>query len=246
MTARHGGTTSDDRPSAARDVNELVERHVAFARHLARLFAHRGVPAEDLEQVAMLGLVLAAQRFDPERGVPFTAFASRTISGEIKRHFRDQTWIVRPTRRVQERYLAVQSEAASLSHTLGRSPTMTELADALGMTVEEVIEASDVAELRAARSLDAPAGTSDGEARPLSEAIGDADPSLAAFEDRRMVGSLIERLPHREQRVVEMIYFRDMSQREAAAILGVSQMQVSRIVHRALTRLRAEAMRSAV
>jgi RNA polymerase sigma-B factor len=216
----------------------LIDKHVGLARHLARLYANRGLAVEDLEQVAMLGLVLAARRFDPGRGVPFSGFASRTIVGELKRHFRDHAWTVRPTRRSQERYLAVQSEAATLTQKYGRSPTITELGSALAMTDEQVLEATDIIQLRSPASLDAPSGAGrDG--RSLSDAVGRLDPAFGAFEDRRLVSRLMHALSERDQRVLEMVFFEEKTQREAAVEVGVSQMQVSRIVTKALSRMRA-------
>jgi RNA polymerase sigma-B factor len=229
----------EDRETASA-VDRLVEQHAGLARHLARLYSHRGVPADDLEQVAMLGLVLAAQRFDQSRGVPFSGYASRTIVGELKRHFRDHAWTVRPTRRGQERYLAAQSEIARLGQQLGRSPTIAELAAALRLSDEQVIEATDIAHLRWAASLDAPSG-SEREGRSLSETVGQLDPAFAAFEDRRLVRRLMLQLPERDRRVLEMVFFEEKTQRQAASMIGVSQMQVSRIVTRALARMRVAA-----
>lgn len=216
--------------------NRLIEHHVHLAQSLARRFANRSEPLDDLEQVAMLGLLKAVERFDPERGTPFGAFAVPTVIGELRRHFRDQGWMVRVPRRVQDLHLRIGAVISELSQQLGQSPTPRQIAQAAGVRDEDVLEALDAGNRYRPTSLDvAPGGGTGGEALP-----GDADIEFASVEDRATLLNLLHRLPEREQRVMYMRYFEDMTQAEIAQAIGVSQMHVSRLLSRSLEALARE------
>ncbi len=212
--------------------NRLIEHHVHLAQSLARRFANRSEPLDDLEQVAMLGLLKAVERFDPDRGTPFAAFAVPTVIGELRRHFRDQGWMVRVPRRVQDLHLRIGAMISELSQQLGRSPTPREIADAAGVRDEDVLEALDAGNRYRPTSLDFIPNGAGGETLP-----GDADIEFASVEDRATLLNLLHRLPEREQRVMYMRYFEDMTQAEIAQAIGVSQMHVSRLLSRSLRAL---------
>lgn len=212
--------------------NRLIEHHVHLAQSLARRFANRSEPLDDLEQVAMLGLLKAVERFDPDRGTPFAAFAVPTVIGELRRHFRDQGWMVRVPRRVQDLHLRIGTVISELSQQLGHSPTPREIAEAAGVRDEDVLEALDAGNRYRPTSLDfTPSG---GAGETLR---GDADTEFASVEDRATLLNLLHRLPEREQRVMYMRYFEDMTQAEIAETIGVSQMHVSRLLSRSLDAL---------
>jgi RNA polymerase sigma-B factor len=215
--------------------NLLIEQHAHLARALARRFANRSEPLDDLEQVAMLGVLKAVERFDPERGTPFAAFAVPTVIGELRRHFRDQGWMVRVPRRVQDLHLRIGSVISELSQQLGRSPTAGEIARAAGVRDEDVLEALDAGNRYRPTSLDFnPSGTDS------DSVLGDDDNEFASVEDRATLLTLLNRLPEREQRVMYMRYFEDMTQAEIAEAIGVSQMHVSRLLSRSLETLARE------
>src|SRR5215203_7399282 len=205
--------------------NQLVEAHLGLAEYLARRFANRGEPLDDLVQVASLGLTKAVDRFDPERGLEFTTFATPTIVGELKRHFRDKGWAVRVPRRLQELNLSLNKVVAELSQEIGRSPTIAEIATKARLPEEEVLEGLDTSNAYAVVSLDAPAGGEDAPA--VSEHIGAEDESLEALEYRAALGPLIAGLPERERRILYLRFFG-----------GISQMHVSRLLNRTLAVLR--------
>jgi RNA polymerase sigma-B factor len=209
--------------------DRLVAAHLPLATHLARRFANRGEQVEDLEQVAALALVLAVERFDPDRGLAFSTFAAPTILGELKRHFRDRGWTLRVPRRIQELHLALAGVVERLTHDLGRPPTVAEIAAAAGAAEEEVLEALDAGRAYRADSLDAP----DDAAEP-----GGEDPDLERAEVGASLAPLLERLPARERLVVHLRFFEHMTQSEIAARLGISQVHVSRLLARSLRRLR--------
>jgi RNA polymerase sigma-B factor len=215
--------------------NRLIEHNVHLAQSLARRFANRSEPLDDLEQVAMLGLLKAVERFDPDRGTPFGAFAVPTVIGELRRHFRDQGWMVRVPRRVQDLHLRIGSVISELSQQLGRSPTPREIADAAGVRDEEVLEALDAGNRYRPTSLDSSPSGATGDTLP-----GDTDNEFASVEDRATLLNLLHRLPEREQRVMYMRYFEDMTQSEIAEAIGVSQMHVSRLLSRSLEALAHE------
>jgi RNA polymerase sigma-B factor len=215
--------------------NELVDEHAGFADYLARRFANRGEPLDDLRQVALLGLVKAVERFDPDRGVKFTSFAAPTITGEIKRHFRDRTWSIRVPRSLQERTLEIERCRGELGHELGRSPTVPEIAEHAGISEEEVIEGMEAAGAYRSGSLDASAPGED--ERSLGDRIPSAGDDVAEADDRALVRDLLERLPVRERRIVYLRYFEGMTQGEIADKIGISQMHVSRLLTRSLEQL---------
>jgi RNA polymerase sigma-B factor len=215
--------------------NELVEEHAGFAEYLARRFSNRGEPLDDLRQVALIGLVKAVERFDPDRGVNFTSFAAPTITGEIKRHFRDKTWSIRVPRRLQELTLEIERCRGELGHELGRSPTVPEIAAQAGASEEQVIEGIEAAGVYRSGSLDAVAPGDDD--RSLGDRIpADAD-DVADADDRALVRDLLEQLPVRERRIVYLRYFEGLTQGEIADRIGVSQMHVSRLLSRSIEQL---------
>src|SRR5947209_3394595 len=219
---------------------QLVTAHMGLAEYLARRFANRGEPLDDLVQVASLGLVKAVERFDPDRGLEFTTFATPTIVGELKRHFRDKGWAVRVPRRVQELHLRVTRVVDDLSSELGRSPTVAEIAVRAGTTEDEVIEAIDAGSAYRSASLDA--GRSDDEESPgLLGQLGDLDPELQRAERRAALSPLLAALPEREQVMLYLRFYEGMTQSEIAKRLDISQMHVSRLLSRSLQALREAA-----
>jgi RNA polymerase sigma-B factor len=221
---------------AVRD--RLVEANLAFARRLAYRYVRRGEAIEDLEQVASLALVKAVDRFDPTRGVKFTTFAASTIIGELKRHFRDRGWAVQVPRRVQETYLELGHTVERLSQELGRSPAITELADAMAASEEDVLEAMEVGRTAyQGVSLDEPVSEAEAETT-RAEMLGGADPELAATAERTSLRSLVGRLPERERRILYLRFFEERTQAEIADEVGVSQMHVSRLIRQSLAQLR--------
>jgi RNA polymerase sigma-B factor len=219
--------------------DQLVEAHLPLARYLARRFVHRGEPLDDLVQVALIGLLKAVERFDPWRGLRFSTFATPTILGELKRHFRDKGWAVRVPRRVQELHVRLGRLVGGLNQELGRSPTTAEIAERADATEEEVLEAMEAGALYRLASLDAPTADDDGADR--SERIGDEDPELDSLDHRLELASLLEVLPSRERSIVYLRFFEGLTQSEIAEQIGISQMHVSRLLTRSLAQLRAEA-----
>ncbi len=213
--------------------DELVLSHLRLSIHLARRFEHRGIPLDDLTQVASLGLLKAVDRFDPERGLEFSTFATPTIVGELKRHFRDKGWSVRVPRRVQELHGRVNTLVGALTHTLGRSPTITELARAARTSEEEILEAIEAAQAYQASSLDVP-----GHEGSTMGQLSQDDALLFQVDDKVLVEGLLADLPPREQLMVRLRFFEQMSQSEIAERLGISQMHVSRLLTRCLEQFR--------
>ncbi|HUF32915.1 MAG TPA: RNA polymerase sigma factor SigF [Acidimicrobiales bacterium] len=216
---------------------ELIEAHIGLAEYLARRFANRGEPLDDLVQVASLGLVKAVERFDPGRGLEFTTFATPTIVGELKRHFRDKGWAVRVPRRVQELHLRVTRVIDDLSTELGRSPTIGEIARRAGTTEDEVTEAIEAGSAYRSTSLDA-GRTDDDESPGLLGQLGELDPELGRAERRAALGPLLNTLPEREQIMLYLRFYEGMTQSEIAKQIGISQMHVSRLLTRSLQQLR--------
>jgi RNA polymerase sigma-B factor len=217
--------------------DQLIEAHLGLAEYLARRFANRGEPLDDLVQVASLGLVKAVERFDPGRGLEFTTFATPTIVGELKRHFRDKGWAVRVPRRVQELHLRVTGVVDELQLELGRSPTVAEIAVRAGTSEDEVIEAVDAGSAYRSTSLDASRGD-DEESPGLLGQLGQLDPGLARAESRTGLNPLLRQLPDREQLMLYLRFYEGKTQSEIAQRLGISQMHVSRLLARSLERLR--------
>lgn len=224
------------RDLAVRD--QLVAGNLRLALHLARRYANRGIPLDDLEQVASFGLIRAIDRFDPTRGLEFSTFATPTIIGELKRHFRDRGWAVRVPRRVQDLHVRLNVHVAELTHRLGRSPTIAELAAAARSSEEDVLEAMEAGHAYRSQSIEGP--TEPGEQWSASEFGGD-DLALFAAEDRMLVDELLARLAPRDQLMVRLRFFEEMTQSQIATRLGMSQMQVSRQLVRCLHELRRHA-----
>jgi RNA polymerase sigma-B factor len=220
--------------------DELVEEHAPLAHFLASRFANRGEPRDDLVQVALVGLFKAVERFDPDRGLQFSTFATPTILGELKRHFRDRGWAVRVPRRVQELHLQLGRIVSALGQEKGRSPTPGEVAERAGVSEESVLEAMEAGSLYRLVSLDGSV-TPDDEGGELAACLGDDDPEFERIEHRSEIAELLNVLPARERRIVELRFFESMTQSEIAEHVGVSQMHVSRLLNRSLDRLRAEA-----
>ncbi|CAN5616142.1 N/A [soil metagenome] len=226
------GRTGDP---AVRD--ELVAAHLRLAVHLARRFNNRGVPLDDLIQVASLGLLKAVERFEPERGLEFSTFATPTIVGELKRHFRDKGWSVRVPRRVQELHVRLNVLVGELTHQLGRSPTIAELAAAARTSEEEVLEAMEAAQAYRSASLDAPGSDGEGPG-PGASQLGQDDEGLFQVENKILVERLLATLPAREQLMVRLRFYEEMTQSEIAERLDISQMHVSRLLSRCLLQFR--------
>lgn len=220
---------------------ELVNRFLPFARSLAMRYSGGVEPSEDLIQVASLGLVAALGRFDPDRGVPFAAFAGPTILGELRRHFRDRVWTLRVPRGLQERIREVEGAIVKLSHELERSPTVAEIAETLEIDEADVLEAFEATVARRTVSLDQPsAGAEPGEEAPMAERIGDHDPGFELVEDRGAIDASADVLDETEREVLRLRFAEDLTQSKIAEQVGYSQMHVSRILRRALGKLREE------
>jgi RNA polymerase sigma-B factor len=229
---------AETREGGLRD--QLIEAHIGLAEYLARRFANRGEPLDDLVQVASLGLLKAVERFDPARGLEFTTFATPTILGELKRHFRDKGWAVRVPRRVQELHLRITRVVDDLSLELGRAPTYDEVARRAGTSADDVVEAIEAGSAYRSASLDA--GRSDDDEAPgLLGQLGTLDPGLADAERRAALEPLIKGLPKREQVMLYLRFYEGMTQSEIAKRLGISQMHVSRLLSRSLQVLRERA-----
>ena len=224
---------------AARE--ELCERFLPLARDLALRYTYTDEPLDDLVQVASLGLIKAIDRFEPDRGTKFTSYAAPTILGELKRHFRDKGWSLHVPRDLQERTLALSRANEILSKELGRSPKVREVAEHMGCSVEQVLEAQEAAASYEAASLDAPATRDDGESAALVDLLGKEDSSYDLVEDREAIASTWHSLPEVERKVVALRFMHDLTQREIGDEIGYSQMHVSRLLRRALTRLETAA-----
>jgi RNA polymerase sigma-B factor len=216
---------------------ELVQRLLPFARELARRYAYSDEPLDDLIQVASLGLLKALDRFDPDRGSKFTTFAAPTILGELKRHFRDKGWALHVPRDLQERTLAVGRETEALAKRLGRSPKPRDVAQALGWSVEEVLEAQQAAASYEAASLDAPVAREDAEGASVIDLRGGDDSAYDLVEERDAIARTWDVLPEIERSVLELRFTHDLNQREIGERLGYSQMHISRLLRRAISRL---------
>lgn len=214
----------------------LVFAHQGLAYSLAGRFAQRGEEIEDLQQVALLGLLKAIERFDPDRGVELTTFATATILGELKRHLRDRGWWVRPPRRVHDLYISTQQAMDELTQRLGRSPTVNELAHHLGVPMEEVVEAIDAGGLRNSAPLEPP--SPNGDESYANSLLGMKDPGLAEVEGRLFLSPLLDRLPERDRMVIRLRFIAGWSQTQIGAFIGATQMQVSRMLARSLAQLR--------
>jgi len=220
---------------SARD--ELVQRFLPLARKLARRYSGAREPFEDLLQVASLGLVKAVDRFDSSRGTAFSSFAVPTILGELKRYFRDLGWAVHVPRGAQERAVKVEEAQQTLSARTGHAPTVTEIAEYLEFSIEEVLEALETSRAHHATSLDAPYDDGEGESGTVVDAVGQEDPVLRLADDRLTVGVAARQLSDREREVLALRFVHDLTQTQIAERIGVSQMQVSRILRRSIAQL---------
>ena len=217
----------------------LVTRFLPLARSIAKRYRKAEEPFDDLLQVASLGLLKAVDRFDPDRGIAFSSYAVPTIVGELRRHFRDRCWTVRPPRELQERTLEVDKVRSELTSRLGRSPSVREIGQALELDDEQVLEALQAHQGMRAASLDAPRHGLDEADATLADATGVVDEELDRAEHRATLSRLFERLDERERKVLRLRFEQDMTQEQIGAIVGVSQMQVSRIIRGAIAKLSA-------
>lgn len=226
-------------PRRARLRERLVSEHLPLAHNIARRFSHRGEPQDDLEQVATVGLIHAVDRFDPDRGSDFLSFAIPTITGEVRRHFRDHAWALRVPRRLKDLHVALGSAMSELSQRHGRAPTASELAEHLNLPREQVLEGLEAAGAYRSSSLDSLLDAQ-GTGAALEDIVGEADAELDRVEFRTTLGPLLERLPERERTILKLRFFAGMTQSQIAQQVGLSQMHVSRLLSRTLARLRQE------
>ena len=229
LAALEAGTGEHEKLRAA-----LIERHLPLVTFMARKFADRGEPLDDLIQVGTIGLIKAIDRFEISKGFEFSTFATPTIVGEIKRHFRDKTWAVRVPRRLQELGASVTKATTELTQKLDRSPTPKEIAKHLGITVDDVAEALESNAAYSTVSLDVTSETS----TSIGETFGALDEALEGVEYRESLKPLLAQLDDREKRILQMRFFDNLSQSQIATELGISQMHVSRILNKVLTHLR--------
>lgn len=219
----------------ARD--QLIVSHLNLVRFLASKFKNRGEPLDDLVQVGTIGLIKAIDRFDPERGLEFTTYATPTILGEIKRHFRDKGWSIRVPRRLQELSAKVNQATDELTVELQRSPSVEEIAAKLGVGAEEILEAMESSGAYTSVSLEAGGSSEDDEAPALIDRLGSVDEDLDASDDRMVIDDAISDFSPREQEIVRMRFIDGLTQVEIAKRLGVSQVQVSRLLRRTLRKI---------
>lgn len=219
----------------ARDA--LVHLHLPLVEHCARRFRNRGEPFEDLVQVGTIGLLKSIDRFESDRGFEFSTYATPTVIGEIKRYFRDKGWAIRVPRRLQELRMQINAATGELSQTLGRSPTASELAAAIGCRVEDIIEGMESSNAYSTMSLDA-GGDSDDGPPSILDSLGMHDENIESVEMRESIRPLLDKLPPREKQILMLRYFRNMTQSQIAVEVGVSQMHVSRLLTKTLDTMR--------
>jgi RNA polymerase sigma-B factor len=217
---------------------KIVERCLPLADHIARRFEGRGEPREDLAQVARVGLVNAVARFDLNAGSDFVSFAVPTIMGEVRRHFRDNSWSVKVPRRLKELHLRLGAATAELSQRLGRAPTASELARELDMNRTEVVEGLVAGSSYNTLSIDSGGSTGDDDVRSIADTLGDVDAGINRIENRETLRPLLNALPDRERTVLVLRFFESMTQTQIAERIGISQMHVSRLLAKSLSRLR--------
>ena len=228
------GTTDAERAVARED---LVRLHLPLVEHCARRFRNRGEPFEDLVQVGTIGLIKSVDRFEADRGVEFSTYATPTIIGEIKRYFRDKGWAIRVPRRLQELRMQIGTTTSELTQSLGRSPTPRELAERIGCSVEEIIEGMESSNAYSTLSLDA---TDSGEEQggSMLDALGIEDPAIEHIEVRESIKPMLDQLNPREKRILVLRFFKNMTQTQIAEEVGISQMHVSRLLARTLDQMR--------
>jgi RNA polymerase sigma-B factor len=231
-----------DDPRRARIRTKLVELHMPVARHIARQYTHTGEPFEDIQQSALLGLVKAINRYDPDIGREFFPYAFAMMTGEVKRHFRDKTWALHVPRRTQELRLVLRQTTRDFTQAHGRAPKVAEIAALMNISEEETLEVMGASEAYRTASLDVPVGDEDSDS--LGSAIGAEDPDLAHLVDWQAVWPLVDELPARERHILLLRFYGNQTQSEIAAQVGISQMHVSRLISRSLDWLRTELLRS--
>lgn len=236
LVARLATCTDDIERTQLREA--LVTTHLSLVHHIARRFGGRGEPHEDLVQVGTIGLIKAVDRFEPGRGVPFAGYAVPTVTGEIRRHFRDRSSTVRLPRRIQELQVGVNQAREALTHDLGRTPTVDEVAARAGLDVDTVVEVLESAYSLTTVPLDVDAGHGS-----AHETLGEEDLALDDVLTRESLRPVLAKLEPRERRIIALRFVRGLSQSEIAAEVGISQMHVSRLLSRTLSRLRAEMSR---
>ncbi len=237
LLARMAAMEPDD-PGRGAVRDQLITMHLPLVEHLARRFRDRGESHEDLVQVGTIGLINAVDRFDVGRGVEFSTFATPTIVGEIKRHFRDRGWAIRVPRRLQELRMQLNRGTGELTQQLGRSPTVPEVAQFLGLTEDEVLEGLESAQAYATTTLDS--GNDEDSAPSIVATLGVIEPELEGVENRETLRPLLARLPPREQRILVLRFFENKTQSQIAEEVGLSQMHVSRLLTKTLATLREQ------
>jgi RNA polymerase sigma-B factor len=219
--------------------NELVERHMGLAVHIANRYRRSNVNDDDLRQVAMIGLVKAVDRFDPDYGASFSAFAGRTIEGELKRHFRDRSWVVRVPRSAKELHLLVRRASDDLAHELSRSPTVDEIAEHLQVDRDDVLRGLAASAAYNVGTIDVGVGDEGNDtATDRQRVLATDDLGFENTENRQVVLELLDRLPEREREIVRLRFYERMSQSEIGEAVGVSQMHVSRLLRRSFEQMR--------
>jgi RNA polymerase sigma-B factor len=219
--------------------NELVERHMGLAIHIANRYRRANMSDDDLRQVAMVGLVKAVDRFDPDYGSSFSAFAGRTIEGELKRHFRDRSWVVRVPRSAKELHLQVRRANDELSQDLGRSPSVDQIAEHLGIERDDVLRGLSASAAYQVGTLDSGVGDDSSDMNADRQAaLATTDTGFEDTENRQVIAELLERLPERQREIVRLRFYERMSQSEIGEVMGISQMHVSRLLRRSFDEMR--------
>jgi RNA polymerase sigma-B factor len=236
LLEEYAATDSDD-PRRETLRAELVTGFLPVAQHIARRFSNRGEPLDDLVQVATVGLINAVDRFSPERGSDFFSFAVPTISGEVRRHFRDLGWSMRVPRRLKDLHVSINSAVSELSQNLGRAPRPTEIADRLGVPLADVLEGLEASEAYRSSSLDEMLSSEQGSAT-VGELVGEADAELDRVDFRQALRPVLAELAERERTIVLLRFFGNMTQTQIAEEVGISQMHVSRLLAQTLDRMR--------
>jgi RNA polymerase sigma-B factor len=224
-----------DHPDRAKLRDKLVTGYLPVVQHIARRFAGRGEPVDDLEQAGTVGLLNAVDRFEPDRGIDFLSYAVPTITGEVRRHFRDRTWSMRVPRRLKDVQSSINGAVGPLSQQLGRAPRPSEIAAHLGIATEEVVEGLDAQQAYRSSSLDELVSGAD---TTLTETLGTADAELEKVEYRQTLAPLLDELPERERTILVLRFFGNMTQTQIADRVGISQMHVSRLLAQTVGNLR--------
>lgn len=237
LLERYASLAPDD-PARERLRDELVTGFLPVAQHIARRFAHRGEPLDDLVQVATVGLINAVDRYSPDRGSDFFSFAVPTISGEVRRHFRDLGWSMRVPRRLKDLHVSINGAVSALAQEIGRAPRPSEIAQHLGISVSDVLEGLEASEVYRSSSLDEMLSSDAGSAT-VGELVGEADAELARVDFMQALRPVMSELPERERTIVLLRFFGNRTQTQIAEEVGISQMHVSRLLSQTLDRLRS-------